>query len=143
MLHQNLADILKSFQKLKVLVIGDVMLDAYMYGDVDRISPEAPVPILNVKSRDQRLGGAANVALNIQSLGAIPILCSVIGKDQPGNEFLDLMKSHSKLLTIILLISVISSSLVGGLGKEVTGVLGTSTPDATAKVVAMSCNITG
>ena len=93
MLHQTLADVFKSFQKLKVLVIGDVMLDAYLYGDVDRISPEAPVPILNVKSRDQRLGGAANVALNIQSLGAIPILCSVIGKDQSGNEFLDLMKS--------------------------------------------------
>ncbi len=93
MLQQTLADVLKSFQKLKVLVIGDVMLDAYVYGDVDRISPEAPVPILNVKSRDQRLGGAANVALNIQSLGAIPILCSVIGKDQSGNEFLDLMKS--------------------------------------------------
>ena len=93
MLHQTLADVFKSFQKLKVLVIGDVMLDAYLYGDVDRISPEAPVPILNVKSRDQRLGGAANVALNIQSLGAIPILCSVIGKDLSGNEFLDLMTS--------------------------------------------------
>ena len=93
MLHQTLADVFKSFQKLKVLVIGDVMLDAYLYGDVDRISPEAPVPILNVKSRDQRLGGAANVALNIQSLGATPILCSVIGKDQSGNEFLDLMAS--------------------------------------------------
>ena len=93
MLHQTLADVFKSFQKLKVLVIGDVMLDAYLYGDVDRISPEAPVPILNVKSRDQRLGGAANVALNIQSLGATPILCSVIGKDLSGNEFLDLMTS--------------------------------------------------
>ena len=93
MLNQTLADVFKSFQKLKVLVVGDVMLDAYIYGDVDRISPEAPVPILNVKSRDQRLGGAANVALNIQSLGAIPILCSVIGKDQPGSEFLELMKS--------------------------------------------------
>ena len=93
MRHKTLADVFKAFQKLKVLVIGDVMLDAYMYGDVDRISPEAPVPILNVKSRDQRLGGAANVALNIQSLGAIPILCSVIGKDRSGVEFLDLMTS--------------------------------------------------
>ena len=93
MLHQTLENVFKSFQKRKVLVLGDVMLDAYIYGDVDRISPEAPVPILNVKSRDQRLGGAANVALNIQSLGAIPILCSVIGKDQSGNEFLNLMKS--------------------------------------------------
>tara|TARA_B100000900_G_scaffold412483_1_gene434386 strand:+ start:450 stop:1460 length:1011 start_codon:yes stop_codon:yes gene_type:complete len=91
--QQTLADVFKSFQKLKVLVVGDVMLDAYIYGDVDRISPEAPVPILNVKSRDQRLGGAANVALNIQSLGATPILCSIIGNDLSGNEFLDLMKS--------------------------------------------------
>ena len=90
--QQTLADVFKSFQKLKVLVVGDVMLDAYIYGDVDRISPEAPVPILNVTSRDQRLGGAANVALNIQSLGATPILCSIIGNDLSGNEFLDLMK---------------------------------------------------
>jgi bifunctional ADP-heptose synthase (sugar kinase/adenylyltransferase) len=88
MLHQTLADIFTTFKKLKVLVIGDVMLDAYIYGAVERISPEAPVPIVNVKSHDQRLGGAANVALNIQSLGAIPILCSVIGEDVSGNEFL-------------------------------------------------------
>ena len=93
MLHQTLADIFTTFKKLKVLVIGDVMLDAYIYGAVERISPEAPVPILNVKSRGQRLGGAANVALNIQSLGAIPILCSVIGEDVLGSEFLGLMAS--------------------------------------------------
>ncbi len=93
MLHQTLADIFTAFKNLKVLVVGDVMLDAYINGAVDRISPEAPVPILNVKSRDQRLGGAANVALNIQSLGAIPILCSVIGEDAAGNEFLGLMAS--------------------------------------------------
>ncbi len=93
MLDPTLADIFTAFKKLKVLVIGDVMLDAYIYGAVERISPEAPVPVLNVKSRDQRLGGAANVALNIQSLGAIPILCSVIGEDAAGNEFLGLMAS--------------------------------------------------
>ena len=93
MLHQTLVDIFTTFKKLKVLVIGDVMLDAYIYGAVERISPEAPVPIVNVKSHDQRLGGAANVALNIQSLGAIPILCSVIGEDVSGNDFLGLMAS--------------------------------------------------
>ncbi|MAJ50440.1 MAG: D-glycero-beta-D-manno-heptose-7-phosphate kinase [Flammeovirgaceae bacterium] len=102
MLHKTLVDVFTAFKKLKVLVIGDVMLDSYIYGDVDRISPEAPVPVLNVKSRNQRLGGAANVALNIQSLGAIPILCSVIGEDSSGNELLDLMTSSGLLIEGII-----------------------------------------
>ena len=102
MIHQTLVDIFTAFKKLKILVIGDVMLDAYIYGAVDRISPEAPVPVLNVKSRDQRLGGAANVALNVQSLGAIPILCSAIGEDVPGNEFLGLMTSSGLRIDGIL-----------------------------------------
>lgn len=67
------------------------MVDAYAWGKVDRISPEAPVPILSCTKRDNRLGGAANVALNIKSLGAYPILCSVIGNDEKGKVFLDLL----------------------------------------------------
>jgi len=86
--------LLESFQHANVLVIGDVMIDAYLNGKVNRISPEAPVPILNVKDRDYRLGGAANVASNIKKLGANPILCSVIGKDDKGNLFLDSLKKQ-------------------------------------------------
>ncbi len=79
-------DIIQKFSDLKVLVIGDVMIDAYIWGGVDRISPEAPVPVVRINRRDYRLGGAANVALNLQSLGADPYLCAVIGNDEPGQR---------------------------------------------------------
>ena len=85
----------KSFENKKILVIGDVMIDSYMWGNVDRISPEAPIPIVTVTEKENRLGGAANVGLNLLSLGAQPILCSVIGNDTMGTEFLDLLKSMS------------------------------------------------
>ncbi len=78
----------EAFSSLNVLIIGDVMIDAYYWGSVDRISPEAPVPIVAVAKNENRLGGAANVALNAQALGANAILCAVIGTDNNG----DLMK---------------------------------------------------
>ncbi len=88
-------DIINKFEGLRVLVIGDVMIDAYMIGQVERISPEAPVPVLAVQRKEYRLGGAANVALNLVALGAKPILCSVIGEDVEGNELLQLLeKAH-------------------------------------------------
>ncbi len=64
------------------------MLDNYIWGAVNRISPEAPVPIVNVMKRDFRLGGAANVALNILSLGASPVLCALVGNDEDGGKLL-------------------------------------------------------
>jgi D-glycero-beta-D-manno-heptose-7-phosphate kinase len=73
--------IFEAFGKLNVLIIGDVMLDSYIWGAVERISPEAPVPIVNVKKKDFRLGGAANVALNVHALQAKPILCALIGDE--------------------------------------------------------------
>ena len=84
----------KSFENATVLVVGDVMVDCYLNGKVNRISPEAPVPIMNVQNREYRLGGAANVALNLKSLGANPVLCSVIGKDNKGNIFYNLMQKN-------------------------------------------------
>jgi D-glycero-beta-D-manno-heptose-7-phosphate kinase len=84
----------KSFDKLNILIIGDVMIDSYMWGHVSRISPEAPVPIVAVDKKENRLGGAANVALNIQSMGAKPFLCSIIGNDAEGKLFMDLMKKQ-------------------------------------------------
>lgn len=83
-----------NFKNKKVLVLGDVMLDAYIYGSVKRISPEAPVPVINVERQEKRLGGAANVALNVQALGAKPILCSVVGDDEDGAAFADLLKAR-------------------------------------------------
>ena len=86
--------LINKFASSTVLVIGDVMIDAYLKGSVGRISPEAPVPIVDVEERYYRLGGAANVAINLQSLGATPLLCSVIGNDEKSHEFLSLMKEH-------------------------------------------------
>ncbi len=84
----------ESFNQYKVLIIGDVMIDSYMWGKVDRISPEAPVPIIASTSQENRLGGAANVALNIQALGGTPILCSVIGDDPKADLFMTLMEDQ-------------------------------------------------
>ncbi|MGC4022293.1 MAG: bifunctional ADP-heptose synthase [Cyclobacteriaceae bacterium] len=85
---KTIEEIFNSFSKLRVLIIGDVMLDSYIWGAVERISPEAPVPVINVKKKDFRLGGAANVALNVKSLGATPILCALIGNDDDGKKLI-------------------------------------------------------
>lgn len=87
----SLKDIFDAFNSLKVLIIGDVMIDSYIYGKVERISPEAPVPVVTVSRKEKRLGGAANVALNVQALGAKPLLCSVIGEDIDGDVFMQLL----------------------------------------------------
>jgi D-glycero-beta-D-manno-heptose-7-phosphate kinase len=91
---EHIREIFRSFNNLNVLIIGDVMVDSYLWGKVNRISPEAPVPIVAVNKKERRLGGAANVALNIQALGANPILCSVIGVDYDGMAFLDLLRQQ-------------------------------------------------
>lgn len=76
----------ESFSRVRIGVIGDVMLDTYMWGAVDRISPEAPVPIVSLQRKDHRIGGAGNVALNAQSLGATTFVLSVIGRDEDGTR---------------------------------------------------------
>lgn len=80
-MSNSISAVFNAFANHKVLVIGDVMIDSYLMGKVERISPEAPVPIISMTEQENRLGGAANVALNIQALGAEPILCAVIGND--------------------------------------------------------------
>jgi D-glycero-beta-D-manno-heptose-7-phosphate kinase len=89
--EDSLHQLFGNFSRKRVLIIGDVMLDAYLWGSVDRISPEAPVPVVAVNKRSSRLGGAANVALNVNALGAEAVLCSVIGHDPRGEELLQLM----------------------------------------------------
>jgi len=89
------ASILDQFIGNKVMVIGDVMLDKYLTGRIDRISPEAPVPIVNLKSRETRLGGAANVTLSLKALEAIPVLFSVIGDDANGSLLISLLADHN------------------------------------------------
>ena len=96
----------KVFEKIKekkIIIIGDSMVDTYVLGEINRNSPEAPVPIVDVQKEDMKLGGAANVALNIQSLGMEPILCSVIGDDKDGENFLKLCKKNNLDTTGIII----------------------------------------
>jgi D-glycero-beta-D-manno-heptose-7-phosphate kinase len=88
------SNLAKDLAALKILVIGDVMLDTYWMGTISRISPEAPVPILEWKSEEKRLGGAANVALNLASLGVQTHLCAVIGNDEAGENLAELLKQN-------------------------------------------------
>lgn len=110
-------DMFRQFNDLNVLVIGDVMIDSYVWGKVNRISPEAPVPIVSVSRKERRLGGAANVALNLQALGANPILCSVIGVDPEGQAFLDLLRqqklSQKGILKIRDRITTVKTRIIG------------------------------
>ena len=84
----------QDFSTKKILVVGDVMVDAYIWGKVSRISPEAPVPIINITKREERPGGAANVALNLNALGASTFILATIGKDNPGHDFKKLLEEQ-------------------------------------------------
>ena len=92
--NDRISEIINSCAGKKVLIVGDIMVDEYLIGKVTRISPEAPVPIVEIKEQFIRFGGAANVALNIKELGCIPILTGVIGKDNLGKSFSVLMQDE-------------------------------------------------
>lgn len=83
----------EQFSKARLLVVGDVMLDRYWFGDTHRISPEAPVPVVQVSKIDERLGGAANVARNVAALGSKTTILGVIGDDEAGRHVSELLKS--------------------------------------------------
>jgi rfaE bifunctional protein kinase chain/domain len=91
---ENVGQLFEDFGKVKVGVIGDVMLDTYLWGGVERISPEAPVPIVSVAKKEQRIGGAGNVALNLQSLGAEAFVISVMGDDEDAVCLTQLFGDH-------------------------------------------------
>ena len=93
-MNKRLQATFEDFIDLNILVIGDVMVDSYIWGQVERISPEAPVPIVSINKSEHRLGGAGNVARNIHSLGATPILCSVVGNDIEGKIVMDLLQDE-------------------------------------------------
>jgi D-glycero-beta-D-manno-heptose-7-phosphate kinase len=92
---QELKDLVFAMQGLRAVVIGDTMLDHYVRGNVHRISPEAPVPVVQHNSEEFRLGGAANVLNNLNSLGAEAVLCSVIGSDEAGDLCLERLRQIS------------------------------------------------
>ena len=98
----NIQDIFSQFTSKRIAILGDVMMDAYVIGSVTRISPEAPVPIVSLSKKENRLGGAANVALNIVSLGAEAIICSVVGDDSEGEELIQIFdKEHVNSFGIV------------------------------------------
>lgn len=89
---ERLKSLFDAFRGKKVAVVGDLMLDRYVWGSVSRISPEAPVPVLEIESESARLGGAANVANNIKSLGAEPVPFGIIGADAAGEQLLEVLR---------------------------------------------------
>jgi D-glycero-beta-D-manno-heptose-7-phosphate kinase len=91
---KDMQRLFEQFQSIKVGVVGDVMLDTYMWGSVERISPEAPVPIVTLERKEERVGGAGNVALNLQSLGARAFVISVTGEDSEGDRLHKLFREQ-------------------------------------------------
>jgi D-beta-D-heptose 7-phosphate kinase/D-beta-D-heptose 1-phosphate adenosyltransferase len=97
--NAQLSNIIQAFAEKSVLVLGDVMLDRYLWGNVDRISPEAPVPVVAVKKETSCLGGAGNVSRNLQSLGASVLLVGVVGDDEAGSWIKQNAPSEQGILT--------------------------------------------
>ena len=89
-----MGDLKDRLQRARILVVGDAMLDRYLFGEVERISPEAPVPVVRVTREEERLGGAANVALNVKSLGPHVTLITVVGEDEPARRLQSLLKTQ-------------------------------------------------
>lgn len=105
---QNSIESVQQFKKalgqLRVMVVGDIMMDAYTWGRVERISPEAPVPVVNVLHREERPGGAANVAINLNALGVRTFLCGLAGNDANGKQLTSLIKKQKINTQGILLV---------------------------------------
>lgn len=93
--QSRVTELFENFKRKRVAVVGDLMLDRYFWGSVARISPEAPVPVVEIESESARLGGAANVANNIKSLGGEPVLIGVIGNDNSAGLLCDLMRESA------------------------------------------------
>ena len=102
---QRASDLLREMSKRHVVVLGDVMLDEFIWGDVSRISPEAPVPVVEIRRESTHLGGAANVLANLVALGARASLIGVVGKDAAGEKVLSSLRDASAMQTNSLLIA--------------------------------------
>ncbi|HOU25581.1 MAG TPA: D-glycero-beta-D-manno-heptose-7-phosphate kinase [Candidatus Cloacimonas sp.] len=114
---EKLEEILESFKHRHIIVLGDIMLDEYLWGKVQRISPEAPVPIIEVNSADYRLGGAANAALNLKVLGAQVSLVGVCGKDTQATTIITQLKDKEMSTSGIFLDSSRPTTLKTRIGS--------------------------
>lgn len=103
MRKEELTKLFKNMSRLHVVVVGDVMLDNYWWGDVERISPEAPVPVVKLRKREARMGGAANVAMNCKALGARVALASVAGNDHEGHMLRDMAEQEGIDTSLLIL----------------------------------------
>ena len=110
---EKILDHLDRFSETRVMVIGDIILDEYIWGDVSRISPEAPVPVVEVREETRMLGGAANVINNIHALGGQPTLCGVIGKDRRGRFILEMLEERDQVAPIFVMEFVHSTGKSG------------------------------
>lgn len=141
----KIEDLFESFNSMKVAIIGDVMVDAYIKGKVHRMSPEAPVPVLLLNKEENRLGGAANVALNLKALGAEVFLCSVIGEDSAAHDFLGLLKDadihRNEIICSSSRKTTVKTRVLSGtqhllrIDQEDTSVLNSELQDALIRVV--------
>ncbi len=117
-MKQTILKAFSSFTNQNVLIIGDVMIDSYMWGAVERISPEAPVPVFSVTKKEHRLGGAANVGLNIRALGATAVMCAYIGDDANGDIFKSLLKkrgmTHDGIIVSTERKTTVKTRVIGG-----------------------------
>jgi rfaE bifunctional protein kinase chain/domain len=96
--HSRLKDIVTLFNGKRIMVLGDLMVDEYLTGKVSRISPEAPVPVVDISEQLIRLGGAANVGYNLLHLGCQPILVGAVGQDRMGEQFLDILRENRMVI---------------------------------------------
>jgi len=109
---KRVAEICSQFHSQRILVFGDVILDRYIFGDVNRISPEAPVPVVKVKTEESRAGGAGNVAVNIDKLGACGILLGITGDDRFAEEISRLKPEHNFVLRSHLVNTVVKTRVI-------------------------------
>ncbi len=106
------------FSKVKVIVVGDAMLDRYWHGDTSRISPEAPVPVVRIEKNEDRVGGAANVAVNVKALGASSVLVCAMGKDESGQALLNLLQQQDVLCQFIELDNIRTTLKLRVIGRS-------------------------
>jgi len=113
----NIDEVIERFKHVKILIIGDIMLDRYVWGKVERISPEAPVPVVKVEKEECKLGGSANVLNNIISAGGKAELCGVIGDDLNGEKILEILKGKNVSTDGIIIeknrISTVKTRIIG------------------------------
>jgi D-glycero-beta-D-manno-heptose-7-phosphate kinase len=121
----DIQELFKRFEEITAIVIGDSMVDSYLWGKVERVSPEAPIPIVSVIKKESRLGGAANVSLNLQALGANPILFSVTGNDEKGRRFRKLLEKNNLITDGIFIdpqrVTTVKSRIISG-GRHIARV---------------------